>query len=203
MDRDSTRDTILAYIQTHPSATAADLAETLNLTGAAVRYHLAHLLKAKLIEMDPEKPSIQKRGRPAQRYSTSPGALPHNLIRLACALLEDRLSAGRSSADEVWEKLANHIVPSPTAHTSLNRRLPKAIEQLQRMNYSARWEAGPRGPRVLFANCPYAALLPSFPEICRMDRQIIENLLGKPVSQTSKMDLKNPRNHVCIFETYR
>jgi predicted ArsR family transcriptional regulator len=201
MNSDSTRDAILAYIQTHRSTTAADIAESMNLTGAAVRYHLGHLRKANLIEIALQGSPTEKRGRPAQFFCASPGAVPNNLSRLANALLEDRLSQPGSANVETWRSLSLRLVSSQPVHVSLTRRLPQAIEQLNQMNYASRWEAGPRGPRILFSNCPYASLLPAFPGLCQMDSLILENLLGKPVSQTSKMDIKNTRVQVCIFET--
>lgn len=201
MNSDSTRDEILIYIQTHHSAKAADIAESMNLTGAAVRYHLARLRKANLIEVEPLGASAEGRGRPAQIYRPSAHAVPHNLIRLANALLANHFERTDDNAEDVWLALAGRLVPSPTAHASLNRRLPYAIEALNQMNHAARWEAGPRGPRILFFNCPYAALLPAYPGLCRMDSLILENLLGKPISQTTWIGLENTRNLACIFET--
>ena len=47
------------------------------------------------------------------------------------------------------------------------RRLNSSVEKLNQMNYHARWEAGPQGPRLIFGHCPYAALIGKHPELCQ------------------------------------
>ncbi len=178
-----------------------DIAETMNLTAAAVRYHLAHLRKDNLIEIAPDMARSERRGRPAQMYCPASQAIPHNLVRLAGALLETTHELPRGNDEEFWSRLAIHMSADPPDAASLNRRLPLAVERLNRMNYNARWEAGPRGPRILLTNCPYAALLPAYPGLCFMDSHILERLLGKPVIQTARIDQENSRVRACVFET--
>ena len=199
----STREEILTYIQNHRSVTAAEIAEAMNLSGAAVRYHLGLLRKANLIEVDPQVNPNKNRGRPAQSYRPMAQAVPHNLIRLTTALLQNYLSQPNIQTTEVWQYLSNHLATELPLHTSLSRRLPLTVEQLNQMNYAARWEAGPRGPRILFFNCPYAALLPTFPGLCQMDLLILEKMLGRPIQQSSRFDLEIGRNRACIFETIK
>jgi predicted ArsR family transcriptional regulator len=203
MDNDSTRTAILAYIQTHRYASAIDIARSMNLTGAAVRYHLIRLRKAGLIEVDLSEVPANQRGRPAQNFRLAAQSIPHNLPRLATALLQEQMQNDNQHLPvSIWTALAARLVPNPPSQPGLNRRLPASMEQLNQMNYAARWEAGPRGPRVLFFNCPYAALRPAFPQLCQMDSLILQKLLGKAVTQTAQI-AENAHSLACVFETIK
>jgi predicted ArsR family transcriptional regulator len=67
------------------------------------------------------------------------------------------------------------------------KRLTLVIEKLNQMNYHARWEAGPQGPRIIFAHCPYAAIIANHPELCRMDEAILGELMGQSAEQLTKI----------------
>ena len=64
--------------------------------------------------------------------------------------------------------------------TSINptRRLYTAIQNLNKMNYFAHWEARHEGPRIIFSHCPYAAILPEHPELCQLDEFLLEIMVG-------------------------
>ncbi len=55
------------------------------------------------------------------------------------------------------------------------------------MNYQARWEARSSGPRIVFAHCPYAMILPEHPELCQMDASLLESVLEVSVVQAARL----------------
>jgi len=195
MSTRSTRDDILIFIQSNRAVTAAEIARGLNLTPAAIRYHLSQLRKDQLVTAAPEASASATRGRPAERYRLSPQASPNNLTLLATALLSIE-----TRTDTIWDQLADQLASPAIPPASLNRRLAHTIAQLNRMNYAARWEAGPHGPRVLFTNCPYAGLAEAFPGLCLMDRLILQKFLGKQITQTARSEQTGAQAR-CIFES--
>ena len=93
------------------------------------------------------------RGRPEKVYSLPRSALGDNLAALGDAALSE---AGTSLQ---MEALAKRLAgDAGFSSQPIARRLNSSVEKLNQMNYHARWEAGPQGPRLIFGHCPYAAL---------------------------------------------
>jgi predicted ArsR family transcriptional regulator len=202
MQSASTRAKILEFLRIEHTATVAEIARTLNLTGAAVRYHLAQLENEGKIEFSAVTRQDEP-GRPAQIFRLSDSLRPNFLGGLSSALLEIQLSSVEpDKIEEIWIELARRIAGKDIVSTSLPRRLTEAVQELNRMNYRARWEAGAKGPRVLFHNCPYAAIWPRFPGLCQMDRRILERLTGREMIQTATMDFIGGGHPTCIFEGF-
>lgn len=189
----NTRRQILAYLQQHHTATAADLARVLHLTAANVRHHLNLLVQEQQLTVIAAR-SRKGAGRPRQIY-----ALRHptdNLQALLSALLhslppENRLQTLQRTAQTL---LAGAPTPNPSAP-----RLNQAIQQLNSLHYRARWEARPDSPRITLANCPYAAILPQHPELCQMDADLLKQLLNAPVEQTARLELTTHGTRQCVF----
>jgi predicted ArsR family transcriptional regulator len=68
----------------------------------------------------------------------------------------------------------------------ITKRLREAIRLFNSWNYLARWEAHADSPHIIFGNCPYLSILPSHPELCYLDRYMIETLVGSPAEQVAK-----------------
>jgi predicted ArsR family transcriptional regulator len=125
-------------------------------------------------------------------YSLPHAALGDNLSALADALLTEAGSRVQ------LEALANHLVgKSNFASQPIVKRLNLVVEKLNQMNYHARWEAGPEGPRVIFGHCPYAAIIEKHPELCRMDAAVLKDLMGQPAEQLSKIGQEKGLS--CVF----
>jgi predicted ArsR family transcriptional regulator len=82
------------------------------------------------------------RGRPEKVYSLPRSALGDNLSALGDAVLTEAGTSVRMEA--VAKRIAGtaHFAEHPVA-----KRLHLTIEKMNEMNYHARWEAGPQGPR--------------------------------------------------------
>jgi predicted ArsR family transcriptional regulator len=83
--------------------------------------------------------------------------------------------------------------------TPITRRLALAIERLNTLHYQARWEAHAQGPRVIFELCPYTPIIARHPELCRMDKFLLQELLGLEVSLSAKLELNTRGLPFCMF----
>jgi predicted ArsR family transcriptional regulator len=210
-----TRSAILGYLGDHPPATVALLAATLNLTPADIRYHLKVLRGEGLVEALPHKAAPSPgRGRPARAYRLAPAQQRNNLPALCHALLSvylggaalvDGSAAGdaqdsHSPAERMADLAATLAANQSPLAGSLPLRLAQAVEWLNRRQYRARWEAGARGPRLLLRRCPYAVLLAEHPELCEIDRMLLEKVVSVSLRQTDRQNPVTGRPPACVFE---
>jgi len=206
----STRQRILAYLAEHHSVSAPILSRTWGLTPADIRYHLNGLFHDGLIDRIPNSiGSASRTGRPEQYYRLSAAAAPNNLAVLCGALLSillaNGIEGGETEANRLLQAAATSLKSTLTpaqasaAPTSAVTRLSQAIEALNRWNYRARWEAGKSGPRLLLHRCPYAAIVNDHPEICIIDRLLLEKLTGISLQQTARMNLVTGKPPACVF----
>jgi predicted ArsR family transcriptional regulator len=96
------------------------------------------------------------------------------------------------------EVLAGHLAgESNFASQPLAKRLNLVVEKLNHMSYHAHWEAGSAGPRLIFAHCPYAAIVSNHPELCAMDHDLLKKLTGEPATQILRTGKDG--SSVCVF----
>lgn len=182
----TTRGRLLAQLRKTRFASARELARLLDLTPADIRHHLASLVSEGLASPAGER--REGRGRPVKLYSLSPVLLGDNLPALLHAALSEWLGPlGEGERETALQALARRLDPAPEAYPSLARRLAATVERLNRMHYSARWEAGPAGPLLILGRCPYASVIAEHPELCRMDASLLQTALLAPVEQTAKL----------------
>lgn len=207
----TSRQRLLEYIQIHRVVTVEDLSRALRMTRANARHHLGILREQGVVELVGQRPSKGK-GRPAQLYSLAEQTQSHNLDRLASALLQELLASQPVDKQaSTFRSLAQHMLakqPSErnyqdvqaSSNMNLTQRLYTAVGQLNEFKYQARWEAHASAPQMIFGHCPYAAILPQHPEMCRFDGILLEEMLGCIVTQTAKLE-SDPRGTVhCIFQ---
>ena len=177
------RQKVLAHLKKTRAASAREIARALNMSAPNVRHHLGILVSDGRLEVT----SVYQRGergRPEKVYSLSQAALGDNLSVLTDALLTE---AGSGLSVEA---LASRILDSGQfANLPVAKRLVLLVEKLDEMHYQARWEAGAEGPRVILGRCPYAKVIDGHPELCKMDASLLENVLGRPVSQSLKNEV--------------
>ena len=184
------RQKVLSYFGKTRSASAREVARALQLSAATVRHHLRVLASDGRLEFT-SVGGRDQRGRPEKFYSLPRSALGDNLAALSHVLLE----AGSGLQMDV---LAKHLVGESTlTNQPLAKRLNLTIENLNQMNYHARWEAGSEGPRIVFGHCPYAAIIEKHPELCRMDEAMLSEWMGQPARQISKLGKEG--SSTCVF----
>ena len=181
------RQRILNTVHQNDQVTVTDLAAALSMAPVSVRYHLDVLQNDGLIVIAGVKRK-QQAGRPEQVYALTPEALdrfPNNYRMLAAGLLTElrhRLpdSGSNDLARIVAERLAAqaHL---PVSFASFPDRLKTVVDYLNSLSYSAHWRQVDDVHYLLQTdNCPYAALLADFPELCQMDKLLVEKLVGRP-----------------------
>ena len=185
------RHKVLAYLNKTRTASAREISRALKMPPANVRHHLRVLVSDGRLEVAPVR-EHDGRGRPEKVYSLPRAALGDNLSVLAEALLAE------ASSNLRIEELARHLAgDSNFAGQALARRLNLIVEKLNQMNYHARWEAGAAGPRIILGHCPYAAIIEKHPELCRMDKALIHEMMGQSADQIFKIGKDG--SSVCVF----
>lgn len=199
------RQRILEYLRLHGMTSAQTLSRLWGLTRADIRYHLQALEKQGLIEGASAPPALGKRGRPARWYRLSANAAPNNLPALSTALLQMVMDA--TSLEEIkdlLQQLASRMADTPpVANLSATQRYQQAMSYLNQHGYHARWEARANGPQILLHNCPYAAILHDHPQLCILDRFLLERLTQSGLVQIAQMDGRVHGQTVCIFAQAR
>lgn len=190
------RQKILSYLRKKQSASAQEIAQVLQVTAADARHHL-NLLAADG-RVTPSKEHSAGRGRPARRYQLSNALRGENLSALLDAALEEWLGKlSPSKREQALRSLAKRIANRSTLPIGpLAKRLAATVEKLNASHYQARWEAGAQGPRIVFANCPYAAIIAEHPELCRMDSALLEEWMALDARQLARIERGQG---VCIF----
>jgi predicted ArsR family transcriptional regulator len=123
--------------------------------------------------------------------------MDHNIDLLVNALFEVLREGG--NLDSKLEKLVPHLIGADNSDPNLIARLNTTISQLNELNYQARWEASPEGPRVMLSHCPYAAILSENPELCQMDASILKTRLNQNVDQIAKLERGPQGMPHCVF----
>jgi predicted ArsR family transcriptional regulator len=174
------------------TTSAREIARALKMSAPTVRHHLRVLVSDGRLEMTSVR-GREGRGRPEKVYSIPRAALGDNWSALSEALLMETDSS--VGVEALAKRLAGeaNIKSQPVA-----KRLNLLIEKLNQMNYHARWEAGPQGPRILFGHCPYAAIIGKHPELCQMDAALLKELFGDDMEQISKIE---NFQGMCVFVT--
>ncbi len=200
MDENRTRQSILDYLRQHPRATARQIALALLRTPADIRYHLTRLHKAGLIFTIPAKNLQDHRGRPARSYTLTHQAAPEPLVHLLSGALTLLLICEPAHLEKSVDDLSRQIIPpdeNPSAR--LVSRIARLMERLNNLQYHARWEARTGGPCIILQNCPYRNLLRQFPQLCDIDRRILQNHLKLPVEIEQHIQPDQPHPTDCRF----
>lgn len=185
------RQKIIAYFTKNRSASAREISRALKMSAATVRHHLRVMTADGRLELSFAR-GREGRGRPEKVYSLPRAALGNNLSALGDAILVEAGSSVRMEA--LAKRLAGeaNFASHPVA-----KRLNLTIEKLNAMNYHARWEAGPHGPRLIFGHCPYAAIIEKHPELCKMDESLLNELMGDTATQMFKIGKEGSSS--CVF----
>ena len=176
------RQKVLAHLKKTRTASAREIARALKMSAPNVRHHLGILTSDGRLEVT----SVHQRGgrgRPEKMYSLSQSALGDNLSVLADALLNVKVNM-----ESVGESIARKQGLVGFSNQPMPKRLSLMVDKLNEMHYQSRWEAGAEGPRIIFGRCPFAKIIESHPELCKMDSAMLEISLGSPIAQFTKSE---------------
>jgi len=197
-----TRDAIMEFLIKYHTATVAELREAFHFTKENIRHHLKVLQNEGVIELI-QIPTENKKhpGRPSLVYHINIANQPSNIGKLTTALFHVYLENLPTCLEKQagLKKLAQILFPSTFNKQNPTQLFNKSIQRLNQHSYQARWEAHNEGPLFIFINCPYAAVQSDQPELCLLDTYILENLLGSPVSQITKINYAGKNPSACVF----
>lgn len=189
------------------SATAADLADELGLTGAGIRKHLDALLAAGLVQAS-ERASYgpaalagpKGRGRPAKVFMlTSKGRKIFGEREESLALTALKFMA-TYSGDQAIDKFAEQIAQNfAQTHTDVSKfktpqeRAMALVDALNTEGFAATLTPG-LGDSVQICqhNCPMGDVAEQFPQVCEAETEMFSQLTGVHVTRLATIATGNP-----------
>jgi predicted ArsR family transcriptional regulator len=188
---ESTRDRVARSILTNGPSSAAVLAERLELTPAAVRRHLDHLLDEGLVESREERIyGPRGRGRPAKVFvltDTGRHAFHQAYDDLAATAMRFIAEAGgddavaefaRRRVAEVEERYREQLALAPES-----KKAQALAQALTADGYAASTAEAGHGAQLCQHHCPVAHVAEQFPQLCEAETEVFSRLLGKHVQR--------------------
>ena len=195
-----TRNKVARSILDHGPSTAADLAERLSLTPAAVRRHLDALVAEGIVE--PREQRIygaRGRGRPAKVFAlTDAGrdAFYQAYDQIAADALRwiARMAGGGEAGDAAIAEFARaRLEPQAERYREIlkaaepHERARVLAEALTADGYAATARSAPRpaaaGEQLCQHHCPIVHLAEEFPQLCEAETEVFSRLLGTHVQR--------------------
>lgn len=181
---------IIEYLQRHPAASIKELEEMLGVTKTAVRQHL-HTLQAKgFVSRSAAHSGV---GRPHYVYRITDSAqelFACHCDDLALTMLEEMFEwVGPERVSLLLERVSRRLadryagsVKSPL----LQKRVEEMADVLGRQGVLTDVVKGSGDTIVLKTyNCPYHELAQEHREICEMDQQMLQQVLGTDIVLSS------------------
>jgi predicted ArsR family transcriptional regulator len=186
-----TRERVARSILENGPSTAAALAERLDLTPAAVRRHLDHLMEEGAVEArEPRTNGVRGRGRPAKAFALTEAGrdrFDQQYDDLAAQALRFLAETGGEKA--VKEFARRRVASLETDFQRVRAHkpglsAPEAVaEALTQSGYAASVREGPVGPQLCQQHCPVAHVAHEFPQLCEAETEAISRLLGSHVQR--------------------
>jgi predicted ArsR family transcriptional regulator len=187
----STRKRVARAILVRGPSTAAELAEELDLTPAAVRRHLDHLAEDGTLEAREQRVYGQRgRGRPAKVFALTEAGRDafdqayDDLATEALRFLAE--TAGEEAVVEFARRRMSFIERDYHAIVADQPELTPA-EALAKVFTAEGYAAGvrdlPIGQQLCQQHCPVAHVATEFPQLCEAETEAIANVLGTHVQR--------------------
>ncbi|GAB4447568.1 MAG: winged helix-turn-helix transcriptional regulator [Chloroflexi bacterium OHK40] len=189
---------ILSYLQRNGEATVKDLAALLGVSATAVRDHLVHLQAEGLVVARTERHGP---GRPRLVYTLSDEArsrFPKQYDRLITGLLRELIALeGPDKVEQILERVSRRLADEYAdrmAGTDVGARLDELRRLLELRGVPA--EVAEAGDGIRLFACPFYDVAQDYPEVCSMERQMIEYVLGEKLALESTI---REGAHTCRF----
>jgi len=179
-----TRQRIIEYLKEKGQATVEELAEFVQLTPMAVRYHLNVLQRDNLIAASTVRQSAG-RGRPQQVYALTQAAddlFPvdyYSLTDYLLAELSRRL--GDDGIDELFASIAARLAreaPALREGQTVEARLDEIKLFLENKGFVIDWEDSDDSYRIHAYSCPYRQVAQEHEQVCLLDERVIGTMLN-------------------------
>jgi predicted ArsR family transcriptional regulator len=181
-------------------ATVAELAERLELSGAAVRKHMDDLVDAGFVEASdrpPYGPDTRRRGRgrPARVYHLTPAgrdSFGNSYDDVAVGAL--RFVAETGGEDAVMEFARRRVAELERRYSDLldltepmDVRVDALADALAAEGYAAVAVPTANGIQLCQHNCPVAHVAAEFPQFCEAETEAFGRLLGTHVMRLATL----------------
>jgi len=195
-----TRQQIITILENRKFASASEISKILRTTRQNINYHIIDLIEDGIVEHIGFK-TLKKPGRPAALYGLSRVMEANNLDRLASALLHEYYGNTPEKDIDKLKNIAKRLINNDyLIQKNLTQQLVNATQYLANMGYQSKWEAHSINPRIRFNHCPYNKILASHPELCLMDKFLLEELLKVDVRQSACRKKDKNGTLFCLFE---
>ncbi len=186
-----TRERVAAAILELGPSTAATLAERLELTPAAIRRHLDHMLEDGTVEArEPKVYGARGRGRPAKAFAlTDHGRDRFDQQYDDLAVEALRFLAETGGEDAVMEFARRRVAGLERVHAEVSAGNPSLspseamAEAMTRQGYSASLRTSPIGEQLCQQHCPVSHVAHEFPQLCEAETELIAKVLGSHVQR--------------------
>ncbi|MEN6570470.1 MAG: ArsR family transcriptional regulator [Anaerolineaceae bacterium] len=161
MKKYSTRKKILELLSNHPTLTVLELSQLLKLTKADIRYQLKGMQEEGLVSKNEPAETHAGAGRPAASFSLSSGNLPPIVARFLEGIgdLLDHPDLDTEMREKILDSFIESIASNFHPRSSGSARMNEIVGYLSKLGFSARWEAGSSGPKIILYNNPAAFYL--------------------------------------------
>ncbi len=181
-----TRERVVRSVMVNGPSTAASLAKRLELTPAAVRRHLDHLLEDGTLEArDPRSNAVRGRGRPAKTFaltSAGRGRLDQAYDDLAVEAIRFLAETGGSEAVRQFADRRAYRLERRFAELLEVRPDLDPVQALAQVftneGYAAAVRDLPVGEQLCQQHCPVSHVAHEFPELCEAETAAISRMLG-------------------------
>jgi predicted ArsR family transcriptional regulator len=195
----STRGQIVELLR-RSTRTVDELAAELELTDNAVRAHLAALERDGLIHQQGLRRGER---RPAYIYSLTPEAenlfarAYEPMLSLLLDVLDERLAEG--AIEGIMREVGRRLAAEHEARDDADprARIRSTVAILEALGGSITINDGDGKVTLRGNGCLFARLTPDHPSVCRLAETLIEELVGKPVSECCEREGERPH---CRFE---
>ena len=189
-----TRDRLLLTLKTRGPRTAAELAQRLSVTSAAVRQHLGQLEEEGLVRARAVREGV---GRPARRFALTAAAesrFPDAHADLTVELLGSlRRALGEPGlakllASRTRQQLKSYRAELPGSEAPLATRVAALAALRAREGYMAEWSEQADGSFLLVENhCPICAAATACQGLCAEELALFRRVLGARVERTTHL----------------
>jgi predicted ArsR family transcriptional regulator len=195
-----TRERVVRSILVNGPSTAGDLAERLDLTPAAVRRHLDHLLADGALEArDPRPTAARGRGRPAKAFAITDAGRAHFAQQYDDLAVQALRYLAETGGDEsVLEFARRRVAFIERDYATVTAGEPglTPAEALAKVFTSEGYAASVRSLPLLQGvdglaaaeqlcqqHCPVSHVAAEFPQLCEAETEAIGKVLGRHVQR--------------------
>ena len=190
-----TRERVARSILEHGPSTAAALADRLDLTAAAVRRHLDHLVADGVLEPRDARATSRGRGRPAKVFAITDlgrDRFDQQYDDLALQALRFLAETGGDDAVRAFADRRMSFIEERFADVSAGDPQLTPAEALARVFSDEGYVAGVRelplvgqvgGQQLCQQHCPVSHVAHEFPQLCEAETAAISRVLGRHVQR--------------------